>query len=599
MSPDPFEHLRRSNPLPEDQPVYPPMSLADRIAGGAPRRAWPAWAVAGAVALAVLVGGGSWLLWLHGGSGDIVATSTTPTTAAVTTTAALGFPEDAAVVYFYADVESSTRDGAGPCLIAVARPYSVLSHMVEDPVYETLNFLVFGPYPGEQDDLPPLLSFIPEGTQLLGVEVAGGIATVNLSAGFRGGDDNSDAVQDAAAVRRAAAQIVFTLTRFPEITGVRILVEGVALGDAIIRPKAGADLGPATRADFADFLPPIMIEQPVYWASAGENPLAVAGTADVFEATVSLELLDQHGTVLWQGFATATCGTGCRGDFAAEIPYEVAEGQIGTLVAWETSMEDGSRTNVRRHPVWLNATPGTTTTTDPVDALAAERYDLDKALNAYLEELATIDAQLAGLPLDQGAELRTRAAELDRQVSEHRDLLRRVFDELRLLGADFPIPCSAEALGSELESQPDLPQAVAELRHQVYEAARACDWDQLRNLVSGAGGFSYSFGENGDPVGFWQRMEFLHYEPMLYIASLLARPYGVLPTGELPTYAWPAAHTYASWAEVPEAEKEALRPLYGDLDFSFFEEFGGYLGYRIGITLDGDRAQWVYAITGD
>ena len=27
-------------------------------------------------ALAVLVGGGSWLLWLRGGSGDVVATST-------------------------------------------------------------------------------------------------------------------------------------------------------------------------------------------------------------------------------------------------------------------------------------------------------------------------------------------------------------------------------------------------------------------------------------------------------------------------------------------------------------------------------------------
>ena len=48
-----------------------------------------------------------------------------------------------------------------------------------------------------------------------------------------------------------------------------------------------------------------------------------------------------------------------------------------------------------------------------------------------------------------------------------------------------------------------------------------------------------------------------------------------------------------------EAEKQALRPLYGDLDFGFFEDFGGYLGYRVGITLDGNWAQWVYAISGD
>ncbi len=67
MSRDPFQHLRESNPMPDDHPIYPPMSTAERIAGGAPRRAWPAWALAGAVALAVLVGGGSWLLWVRGG----------------------------------------------------------------------------------------------------------------------------------------------------------------------------------------------------------------------------------------------------------------------------------------------------------------------------------------------------------------------------------------------------------------------------------------------------------------------------------------------------------------------------------------------------
>jgi DNA-directed RNA polymerase specialized sigma24 family protein len=28
-------------------------------------------------------------------------------------------------------------------------------------------------------------------------------------------------------------------------------------------------------------------------------------------------------------------------------------------------------------------------------------------------------------------------------------------------------------------------------------------------------------------------------------------------------------------------------------------ERGGYLGYRVGITLDGEWAQWIYAITGN
>ena len=42
MSRDPFQHLRESNPMPDDHPVYPPMSTAERISGGAPRHR-PPW----------------------------------------------------------------------------------------------------------------------------------------------------------------------------------------------------------------------------------------------------------------------------------------------------------------------------------------------------------------------------------------------------------------------------------------------------------------------------------------------------------------------------------------------------------------------------
>ncbi|MBS1195547.1 MAG: Spore germination protein-like protein, partial [Actinobacteria bacterium] len=314
MSRDPFEHLRGSNPLPDDQPIYPPMSTADRIIDGAPRRrSWPAWALAGGLALAVLVGGGAWMLWARGGTQEIAATTAGPTTTgAAVTTAAPGFPEDDAVVYFFVE------DGAQPSLIPVARPYAVLSHMVEDPVYETLNFLVIGTAPGEEEASPALVSYIPEGTRLLGVEVAAGVATVDLSAEFLGGGSgNSDVILEPAAIHRRLAQVVFTLTAFPEIYEVRFLIEGGEPGVPGEEWMSGG--GAATRADFEDLLPPVMIESPAYWASSGENPLVVTGTANVFEAVVSLELLAQDGTVLWEGTTMASCGTGCRGDFAVEI----------------------------------------------------------------------------------------------------------------------------------------------------------------------------------------------------------------------------------------------------------------------------------------
>ncbi len=50
-------------------------------------------------------------------------------------------------------------------------------------------------------------------------------------------------------------------------------------------------------------------------SGSGNAPLAVTGFANVFEATVSLEVVDAGGNVVHEDFATATCGTGCWGAF--------------------------------------------------------------------------------------------------------------------------------------------------------------------------------------------------------------------------------------------------------------------------------------------
>ena len=78
------------------------------------------------------------------------------------------------------------------------------------------------------------------------MEVADGIATVDLSAEFAG-DGDADADLQAAVL----AQVVFTLTRFEEIDGVRFLVDGVPSANL----SAAVASDPATRADFADLLP--------------------------------------------------------------------------------------------------------------------------------------------------------------------------------------------------------------------------------------------------------------------------------------------------------------------------------------------------------
>ena len=83
------------------------------------------------------------------------------------------------------------------------------------------------------------------------------------------------------------------------------------------------------------------------------SPAVVSGTADVFEATVSLRILDAAGHVLVRDFTTATCGTGCRGEYEAALEFEVDQAQDGTVQVWWDSPKDGSRQDVVSIPVTL------------------------------------------------------------------------------------------------------------------------------------------------------------------------------------------------------------------------------------------------------
>jgi hypothetical protein len=98
---------------------------------------------------------------------------------------------------------------------------------------------------------------------------------------------------------------------------------------------------------------PIEVESPV----AGESvtsPVVVSGTADVFEATVNIEIRDELGHVVGSGFATATCGTGCRGDYETRVRFEVDHEQAGTIVVYEANpSEEGHR---RLFPVTVPVT---------------------------------------------------------------------------------------------------------------------------------------------------------------------------------------------------------------------------------------------------
>jgi len=111
---------------------------------------------------------------------------------------------------------------------------------------------------------------------------------------------------------------------------------------------------PQTRTDYQDLLPAIVVDGPMIGASVS-SPVAISGTADVFEAVVSYRILDENGNVIAQGTTMASCGTGCRGDFSVHVSYVVAHDQRGTIELFEASAKDGSPTNVVDVPVTLTA----------------------------------------------------------------------------------------------------------------------------------------------------------------------------------------------------------------------------------------------------
>jgi hypothetical protein len=192
-----------------------------------------------------------------------------------------------------------------------------------------------------------LSSAIPEGTQLLGLRIEDGIAHVDLTSEFESGGGTLS-------MQMRLAQVVYTLAQFPTVEGVLFSLDGqqvdVIGGEGIVVDQ------PLRRRDFRDLLPAILVTSPALGQTV-ENPVVIRGSANVFEANVSVEVLDASGQEIASTFTTATCGTGCRGTFAVSLEYEVDEEQDGTLVVHD---DDAAGTGTFPHEVRIpvRLTPG-------------------------------------------------------------------------------------------------------------------------------------------------------------------------------------------------------------------------------------------------
>ena len=197
--------------------------------------------------------------------------------------------------------------------------------------------------PTDAEDAARVGTSINPGARLLGLTIDDGVATANL-------DETFSAEETPAIAVGSLSQIVYTLTQFESVDGVVFEVEGTPLTNF-----GGYELdGVQRRADFADQLPWILVESPGIGQRVS-SPVRISGSADVFEAAVSIAILDEQGRTVASTFTMATCGTGCRGAYSTDVVYDVGTTQPGTVRVYEVSAMDGSPIHVVDIPVTLTA----------------------------------------------------------------------------------------------------------------------------------------------------------------------------------------------------------------------------------------------------
>jgi germination protein M len=197
--------------------------------------------------------------------------------------------------------------------------------------------------PSEIEAAAGVFTAVPDGAELLSLDIKDGIATVDLSSEYEQGSGSW-------AESLRLAQVVYSLTQFETVEGVSFRLEGEPVelfgGHGLILDE------PKARQDFRDFLPAILVENPTIGERV-DNPVTVSGSANVFEATVSLRILNARGEEIARTFTTATCGSGCRGNYSVSLPYEVDREQAAVIEVFESPADDGRAINLVRIPVTL------------------------------------------------------------------------------------------------------------------------------------------------------------------------------------------------------------------------------------------------------
>lgn len=253
--------------------------------------------------------------------------STTTTIAGSTTTTA---GKEVVAVWPVFFVQEPARSPTGnpalvPFDVAVYSDEDVPGDLVDSPedLLFNLNLLSFEVPAG-------FVSAVPEGVEVVGKSfetTAEGLtrAVLDMNEAFL--DGANGLLGDFTMLN----QIIYTTLQF-EVAEVRFTVGGQPI--EAFGTEGISLVDPVDSSTFRDELNPIFLLSPV---TATEEEFSVFGVANVFEAVVSYRV---PGTDI-DGFAMATCGTGCWGAFEFTFPRDgVPAGSVVEIFA--DSAEDGA-----------------------------------------------------------------------------------------------------------------------------------------------------------------------------------------------------------------------------------------------------------------
>jgi spore germination protein GerM len=262
------------------------------------------------------------------------APTTTTTTPETTTTAPVA-EMGGAVVFLVQEPENSFTGNP-----AVVPFFAVAETVPDEPELTALRLLTT-----DGLVLPPGFStMIPDAVEVLGVErdPEGHRITIDMNQAFLEGS-GTGALGDFTMLN----QLIFTVSTEGGFTEVLFTVDGEPVTEF---GREGLVLTePVGRDSFLDQLNSVIVDSAI--AGEGDSPLNISGFANVFEATVSLRLVDLDGNVVYEDFTTASCGTGCWGSFSFHIEdFDFASTPVTVQVFWN-SAEDGSPSDVVSIPV--------------------------------------------------------------------------------------------------------------------------------------------------------------------------------------------------------------------------------------------------------